>query len=133
HDKLCDFSDGDGIVCSRWASGIVHLGYKTTAGFVQARSIVLKKSSGQTTEVSPAASLLRIARMPQVPGSTSSNDRLAVFYLVHDVLRRKRVMSLEAFSDRVSHGSLVIRLDRPDGTTTELDLDSVGDFVRRGA
>jgi hypothetical protein len=128
HDKLCGLEGGDGTACDPWTQGVAHLGYKSPAGFTTAKTIVLKKSGGPPTEV-PVPHLFRIAK--------ASDEGFVAFYLEPEEarsgrLRRKRVAALEAFSDKDHHGSLVIRLDLPDGTAKDVDLETLGDFVRRG-
>ena len=64
-------------------------------------------------------------------------DGFVVFYLQpNDAgsarLRRRRVASLEAFSDGDHHGTLVIRFDGDDGIRSDVSLETLGDFVRRG-
>jgi len=136
HDKLCDFTDrGDGVACAPWTQGISMLGYESSTGFKPAQSVVLKDSSSDTWEVRGAATnLLRIARLP-VRNDSSSADGFAVFYLERDEsgpsrLRRRRVMTIEAFSDAVHHGPLVIQLEHA-GTKKTFDLEDLGDFMRR--
>ncbi|MGH2823776.1 MAG: hypothetical protein ACRDLY_12300, partial [Thermoleophilaceae bacterium] len=129
-DKLCMFANGNGVRCDTWTHGVAHLGYKTGAEFKAAKTVVLKGTGGQKlAEVSPASRLLRVARQ--------EGEGFAVFFLdrdesMPDRLRRKRVAALEAFSDQDHHGSVVIRFDGDDGTANDVELEMLGDFVRRG-
>lgn len=104
--------------------------YKTGAEFKAAKTVVLKGTAGQIlAEVRPASRLLRVARQ--------KGEGFAVFFLdrdesMPDRLRRKPVAALEAFSDQDHHGSVVIRFDGDDGTVNDIELEMLGDFVRRG-